>query len=80
MLTLLILACSSGPPSGNNLEALLDEYELVLGEAHELVDGYVVDVDGAADVDAVSEFQTTYAGEVDHALEDLEHVLADLGG
>ena len=78
MMTLLFLACSSGPPNGN--DALLDEYELAVTAVHELVDGYATGAPSAGDLDGVAALQAAYMSDMDHALEDLEHVLEDIGG
>jgi len=79
LVALLTTACSSaGNTTGD--EEILDEYEAAVLLVHELADGYVAEIDGAADVAAVEPLQSGYQADMEGTMSDLEHALEDIGG
>lgn len=77
ILIALTLSCSSGPPDVT--EEVLEDYEAAVMGIHDTVDAFAVDV-AATEWDGHAALHSDYDTEIDHAFEDLEHVLGELAG
>lgn len=75
---LLLAACNAATEDAS--EEVLAAYVSELGELQEALDAYGEAIATAAEVSAVTDLQSTYDADADHAIEEVGHVLDDIEG